>query len=50
MKKFDDQFLAKTDKYLSNFYIINLKALSFYIRCNIYTRLDKVFIWASGPS
>ena len=22
-KKFDDQFLAKTDKYLHNFYIIN---------------------------
>jgi len=23
VKKFDDQFLAKTDKYLPNFYIIN---------------------------
>ena len=26
MKKFDDQFLAKTDKYLPNFYIINLSS------------------------
>ena len=25
-KKFDDQFLAKTDKYLPNFYIINLSS------------------------
>ena len=29
VKKFDDQFLAKTDKYLPNFYIIKLQALSF---------------------
>ena len=26
VKKFDDQFLAKTDKYLPNFYIINLSS------------------------
>ena len=29
VKKFDDQFLAKTDKYLPNFYIIKLQAPSF---------------------
>jgi len=38
VKKFDDQFLAKTDKYLPNFYIINLKAPSSHIWYSIYTR------------
>ena len=40
MKKFDDQFLAKTDKYLPNFYIIKLQAPSSHVRCSIHTRLD----------
>jgi len=44
-KKFDDQFLAKTDKYLPNFYIINLKAASSHIQ---YYILDKVFIQVSS--
>jgi len=35
------QFLAKTDKYLPNFYIINLKAALSHIQ---YYILDKVFI------
>jgi len=39
VKKFDDQFLAKTDKYLPNFYIINLKAPSFHIQYSIHIRL-----------
>ena len=30
-KKFDDQFLAKTDKYLHNFYIINYLGPSSHI-------------------
>ena len=38
VKKFDDQFLAKTDKYLPNFYIINLKGLSSHVWCSIHTR------------
>ena len=38
MKKFDNQFLAKTDKYLPNFYIINLKGPSSHIWCSIHTR------------
>ena len=38
MKKFDDQFLAKTDKYLPNFYIIKLQAPSSHVRCSIHTR------------
>jgi len=38
MKKFDDQFLAKTDKYLPNFYIINLKVPSSQIWSCIHTR------------
>jgi len=40
IKKFDDQFLAKTDKYLPNFYIINLKAASSHIPSCIYTTQD----------
>ena len=42
-KKFDDQFLAKTDKYLHNFYIINYLSPSSHIRSRIPTsnnRLD----------
>ena len=38
MKKFDDQFLAKTDKYLPNFYIIKLQAPSSHVRCSIHIR------------
>jgi len=40
VKKFDDQFLAKTDKYLPNFYIIKLQVPSSHVRCSIHTRLD----------
>ena len=42
-KKFDDQFLAKTDKYLHNFHIINYLGPSSHIRSRIPTsnnRLD----------
>ena len=38
VKKFDNQFLAKTDKYLPNFYITKLQAPSSYVRCSIHTR------------
>jgi len=48
VKKFNDQFLAKTDKYLPNFYIINLQVPLSHMRRSIHTRLDKVFIQASG--
>ena len=37
-KKFDDQFLAKNDKYLHNFYIINYLGPSSHIRSRIPTR------------
>jgi len=39
-KKFDNQFLAKTDKYLHNFYIINYLGPSFYIWSCIHNRFD----------
>jgi len=38
VKKFDNQFLAKTDKYLPNFYIINLQAPLSHVWCSIHTR------------
>jgi len=37
-KKFDDQFLAKTDKYLHNFYIINYLGPSSHVWSCIPTR------------
>ena len=43
MKKFDDQFLAKTDKYLPNFYIIKLQVPSSHVRYSIHTRFSLVF-------
>ena len=46
MKKFDDQFLAKTDKYLPNFYIIKLQAPSSHVWCSIHTRYSP-FHWSS---
>ena len=44
VKKFDDQFLAKTDKYLPNFYIIKLQAPSSHVRCSIHTRYKLYYL------
>ena len=48
VKKFDDQFLAKTDKYLPNFYIIKLQAPSSHVRCSIHTRQTRSRMYARG--